>query len=115
MKTGEKQEKARKPGTFRPGQSGNPKGRPSKGYSITEMMKEMLGSDPEIKKSLGERIIALALKGDIAAIKLVWNYMDGMPKQTIEGGITHTYEKMEKKASSPKEAKMLAEKDDFDE
>lgn len=73
--------------SFKPGESGNPNGRPPKGYSITEMMKEMLSSKPEVKETLGKVIITKALEGDITAIKTVWQYMDGMPKQnvTLEG------------------------------
>lgn len=73
--------------SFKPGNNANPKGRPPKGYSITEMMKEMLSSDPKVKEKLGKVIIAKALEGDTTAIKTVWQYMDGMPKQnvTLEG------------------------------
>lgn len=73
--------------SFKPGESGNPNGRPPKGYSITEMMKEMLSSDPRVKETLGKVIITKALEGDMTAIKTVWQYMDGMPKQnvTLEG------------------------------
>lgn len=66
------------------GAAANPNGRPPKGYSITEMMKEMLSSKPEVKETLGKVIIKKALEGDITAIKTVWQYMDGMPKQSIE-------------------------------
>lgn len=79
------QENSKVPGRpFPPGVSGNPKGRPKKGYSITEMMQEMLGSEPEKKRALGEAILQKALAGDVTAIKTLWNYMDGMPKQGIE-------------------------------
>lgn len=69
---------------FKPGQSGNPNGRPPKGYSITEMMKEMLNGDLELKKKIGSVIAEKALQGDITAIKTLWNYMDGMPPQEME-------------------------------
>lgn len=82
MKTGEKQE--RKPGTFPPGVSGNPNGRPPKGYSITEMMREMLANKPDVKEAIGAMIAAKAMEGDPTAIKTLWNYMDGMPKQGVE-------------------------------
>lgn len=74
---------------FKKGEVANPTGRPPKGYSITEMMKEMLSSKPEVKETLGKVIIKKALEGDITAIKTVWQYMDGMPKQTLEheGGL----------------------------
>lgn len=69
---------------FTEGHSGNVNGRPLKGYSITEMMKEMLASKPEIKQSIGAVIAAKAMEGDATAIKTLWNYMDGMPKQGLE-------------------------------
>lgn len=69
---------------FKKGQSGNPNGRPPKGYSITETFKEMFKSDPDIKRDLAEKILEKARKGDVTAQKLIWNYMDGMPKQGVE-------------------------------
>jgi hypothetical protein len=62
----------------------NKNGRPPKGYSITEWFREMLDSKPEVKDAIGKSILAKALEGDTAAQKMVWQYMDGMPKQTIE-------------------------------
>lgn len=73
-----------RPQDFKPGQSGNPKGRPPKGYSITEMMKEMLASDPDLKKEIGYKIAEKAKRGDMAAMKMLWQYMDGMPQQNVD-------------------------------
>lgn len=72
------------PASFKPGQSGNPNGRPKKGYSITEWFREMLASKPEVKDAIGKSIMKKALEGDSAAQRLVWNYMDGMPLQSHE-------------------------------
>lgn len=69
---------------FEPGQSGNPNGRPKKGYSITEWFREMLDSKPEVKDAIGKSIMKKALEGDTAAQKMVWQYMDGMPKQSTD-------------------------------
>jgi hypothetical protein len=66
---------------FKPGESGNPNGRPPKGYSITEWFKEMLNSKPEVKDAIGKSIMKKALEGDTTAQKMVWSYMDGMPQQ----------------------------------
>jgi len=83
--TPDKQKNNRVPETaWKPGQSGNPNGRPPKGHSITDTIKEMMGEKPEIKKALGTKLIELALKGDMAAIKLLMGYMDGMPVQPTE-------------------------------
>lgn len=80
----DKQKKNTPKTAWKPGESGNPNGRPPKGYSITETMKAMLGEKPEIKDALGRKVLEMALKGDIAALKLVWQYMDGMPKQEVD-------------------------------
>lgn len=72
------------PQQFKPGQSGNPKGRPPKGYSISDMMKEMIGNDPKVKRKLGKVIMEKALSGDMVAIKTLWNYMDGLPQQKTD-------------------------------
>ena len=88
--------------SFKPGQVANPKGRPKKGYSITEMMKELIASEVKDEKSgkmvkvreaLGKSILKKALKGDRAAIRMIWNYMDGMPAQGVD--ITSKGEKIE--------------------
>lgn len=62
----------------------NKDGRPKKGYSITEWFQEMLNSKPEVKDAIGKSIMAKALEGDTTAQKLVWNYMDGLPKQAVD-------------------------------
>ncbi len=72
------------PASFKPGQSGNPNGRPPKGYSITEWFQNMLASNPDVKDAIGKSIMKKALEGDPAAQRLVWNYMDGMPQQKTD-------------------------------
>lgn len=63
----------------------NRKGRPLKGHSITETIRAMMDEKPEIKKALGAKILKMALdEGDMAAIRLLWNYLDGMPMQINE-------------------------------
>lgn len=70
---------------FPKGVSGNPNGRPPKGYSITEAFKSMLAAEPEVKAEIVQSIKLKALRGDITAQKLIWEYMDGKPKQAIIG------------------------------
>ena len=70
--------------SFKKGQVANPKGRPKKGYSITEWFRSMLKARPEVRDAIGNSIIKKALNGDSAAQKLVWGYMDGLPKLTHE-------------------------------
>ncbi len=81
---------------FKPGQSGNPKGRPPKGYSITETFREMLKAQPDIKQALATKVLQAAIKGDLAAIKLLWQYMDGMPPQNQTLTITDVSKVVEK-------------------
>jgi hypothetical protein len=74
--------------SFKPGQVANPNGRPPKGYSITEMVKQMLQEKPEIRQAIATKIFEKALQGDPAAYKLVWQYMDGMPQQKVDLTVT---------------------------
>lgn len=46
----------------------------------TEEGKEMKYEEAFIKKIMHKAII----EGDTAMIKLIWNYIDGMPKQSVE-------------------------------
>lgn len=73
-------------GKFVPGVSGNPNGRPPKGYAITDVMREMLNEKPEIKKALSSKLFELALKGDLAAIREVLDRLEGRAKQTLDLG-----------------------------
>ena len=86
--------------SYKKGQSGKRNGAPTKEYSITNTMKRML----EIKRTIinkdtgakekiipreffVDRIIQIALKGDMAAARLIWNYIDGMPEQKIKSDL----------------------------
>lgn len=104
---------------FEKGQSGNPGGRPS-GTSITAKVRLLLGTQapPKLvarivkgtKKEPGVQgynitelpdvqmadivallVVHLAVMGDLDAIKLVWAYMDGKPRETVDvtGSIEH--------------------------
>lgn len=89
-----KQEKERNPdGTFPKGKSGNPNGRPRE-KSLTTLLKEAL---KQIEKATGEQYDVLLVKrllekaiskGDMKAIQMIWERLEGKPKQSIElGGI----------------------------
>jgi len=67
---------------FQPGHSGNLKGRPKKGQTLTDLLFKKLDKDKFIK-----RLIELALPDnikdtDFGVLKLILNYIDGMPVQT---------------------------------
>jgi hypothetical protein len=85
-----KEVKRDKLGRILPGYSGNYNGRPSHSISLTTEIKKKLDEvNPESHKTYLEellnKILEKAIKdGDPATIKQVWNYLDGMPKQSIE-------------------------------
>ena len=90
--SGQKQKKDTK---FKPGQSGNPAGRPPGTISITTKIKQELEKCPEKDKRtylelLVKRILQKAIaEGDQQMIRSIWNYIDGMPteKQELEIGL----------------------------
>lgn len=77
---------------FKPGQSGNPGGRPKRGWSWASLFEEaaeeeLTTKDGKItdkaKKFIAKKIVRMAVDGDIAAIKEIINRMDGMPQQKL--------------------------------
>lgn len=70
------------------GQSGNPAGRPKKGNAFTDLLREA-GEQAEAdgvskKEKLTTILWAKALEGDMAAIKYLYDRVDGSPKATQE-------------------------------
>lgn len=64
---------------FKPGESGNPKGRPKKGETFTDALREKMS-----KELLADKLYALVQDGDLGAIKYAYDRVDGRPKETIE-------------------------------
>ena len=91
-KTPDKQVKNRGVSTrWKPGLSGNPKGRPPKRECITSLLKEAMNSPcPQDKQKrtraeiMTEKLLAMAIKGDLRAMKLIFEYVAGKPKQSEE-------------------------------
>ena len=79
------------PHLFKKGQSGNPAGKPKGSFSLLTILKRQLQEIPKelkgkerkqyaellVKKQLHKAII----EGDDASIRLIWNYVEGMPRQ----------------------------------
>lgn len=69
---------------WKPGQSGNPKGRPKLEYSFTTILRTKAAQRPD----LIDRLFALADSEDervaLQAIVTIANRLDGMPKQATE-------------------------------
>ena len=84
----------KKPWLFKKGESGNPEGRPKGSLSITGEIKKKLEEIPENqKKTYLEILITKILKKAIVdedqqMIKNIWNYVDGLPKGTLDIGAT---------------------------
>jgi len=88
-KNGTKPDGRDESGRFTVGNPGGP-GRPPGSISITTEIKRKLEEvNPETKKTylqeLIEKIISKATKeGDTVTLKQIWNYIDGMPKQSLD-------------------------------
>ena len=88
--TGDLQEKRDGKGRFRKGVSGNPEGKPRGSISIVARIKEELGKAPNGQKTtyleaLVKQIFRKAiLEGDVAMIRLMLAYVDGLPLQPID-------------------------------
>ncbi len=83
----------REDGYFKPGESGNPKGRPKKGDTWADILEE-ISERQEVKIKGGEKItykeaVAIkafqeAAKGNPAMFTAIMNRMSGYPKHRIE-------------------------------
>ena len=74
---------------FKKGKSGNPRGRPKKGQALTEILNEKLdqehGKAKKLKREvIAEKIISLAISGDLGALRYIFDRLDGRPKETVE-------------------------------
>lgn len=83
-------------GRLLPGGTANPKGRPPGSLSLVyylreELAKEVKDTDEEGKEEkvvrairLIRKILSQAEKGDPQSLKLVMNYIEGLPKQNLD-------------------------------
>jgi ribosomal protein L17 len=75
---------------FTKGQSGNPQGRPKKGETLTDLLREKIEAPKTSKEKhtrkdmIIEKLITLAEAGDLTALKYVFDRIDGRPKESIE-------------------------------
>jgi len=65
--------------SWKPGQSGNPNGRPKKGEAVTDILRDTVD-----KQALVNKLVELAMeKGDFAALRYAIDRLDGKPIETI--------------------------------
>jgi hypothetical protein len=70
----------------------NKKGRPKKDESMTKILESVMqeysvnmnGSKILAKEAIARKALEIALKGDVTAIKYLYDRLDGTPKQTQE-------------------------------
>ena len=65
--------------SFKPGQSGNTKGRPPMGESMTDALRAAM--TPDHRKKFAEKARQLAEQGDIRAMEFIADRIDGKPAQ----------------------------------
>jgi len=78
-----------RPWLFKPGQSGNPGGRPKGSFSFASIVKRKLsevpaGQQKSYAEGIVDRTIADALKGNKDARKVLWESVDGQARETLD-------------------------------
>jgi len=84
---------------FKPGQSGNPKGRPP-GRSLTSLLREALdkkreGSKKTVAQHIVDAIIVQVLKGNAHVLRVMWDRLEPIELGGPEGG---SYEELLERA-----------------
>jgi hypothetical protein len=77
-----------RPGAWKPGQSGNPNGRPRKGKCLSDALQKRLKKKREdgrtSNQAIVDRLVTAAEEGDLRAIEGIFNRLEGTPTQSIE-------------------------------
>ncbi len=77
-----------KPMSWKPGQSGNPNGRPKRDWTfageIEKALEEATKDGKTIKHHLVRSLLKAGLSGNVIAIEKIMNRLDGMPQQKVE-------------------------------
>jgi hypothetical protein len=80
-------------GSFAPGNDSSGRGQPRVTFSLKRLVREKLEEiEPRNKKTYAELLVNQVIKkaivkGDDTSIRLIFNYLEGMPKQTLEGNV----------------------------
>lgn len=97
------------PYQFKPGQSGNPNGRPKKLPDIDKLMMEALGEHGEEALAIIQALIVKAKKGDVRAAEVLLDRAFGKAKQEIDQKTTLKDERIDVSRLSDDELRVLAE------
>lgn len=77
-----------KPQSWKPGQSGNPKGAPKRTWTwageLEKAVQELDKNGTPLKEHIAKALVRETLKGNMVAAKELMNRMDGMPKQDTQ-------------------------------
>lgn len=96
-------------GTFKKGFSGNPEGRPRKGMAWSDVVidvgEDVLPSGMTKKEFIVQKVYELARKGEVKAIKLLWDSLVG------NRNISEVYGKVEHTLSYKDALKLINERD----
>jgi len=68
--------------SYKPGQSGNLKGRPKNMPGVNELLAEVI--DEDARRSILRMLKAHAIKGNMKAIEIILDRLYGKPKQQTE-------------------------------
>lgn len=71
-------------GRWKPGQSGNPGGRP-KWKPLTQALQELIDERPELMRELAKSLVVKAGKGDVSAFNTIFDRLEGKVAQSIGG------------------------------
>lgn len=67
---------------WKPGESGNPEGRPPKEESLTEVLRSKIDKD-----EIADKLIELGKAGNVVALKYLYDRCDGAPRQTVDSNV----------------------------
>ena len=73
-----------KPWLFKPGQSGNPAGRPPKEKVLTNAMLAIIKNNPKIMDAIAAKVLQMAVNGNMDAIREVGDRLEGKATSSME-------------------------------
>jgi len=74
---------------WKPGVSGNPSGK-SRMKLLSDDLRRMLTQSPTRVRAITEKLVTMAEEGDLTAIQMVFDRLEGKPHQSIEIDQTFT-------------------------